>query len=827
MLSSRKLFGVAGTVAAVSWLLAGPEAAAQNLVPNPTFDGTGGLALPLSGGTVNVLSAGVPNSWRAFAVAGSIDLDVIPLAADEVYDGSPEANSVLLRVNAYGADQGFDDDNGRTPLSPGVTYHAEFWVKSANEDGSDQTFNFGFPLFGTRGYLGIEPGGMSGVVAGAEWQLVVGPSFAAGPEVTNGHISWRCRPDGGEDAILIALPAILAENAVAYPTLLVCRREGQDVRLSWFNNAAYDALRVERDGSVLTEIPVDSTSYEDLDVPEGQHLYRVVATVGGVEDGPACEVAVYIVELGAKVSVDLGEVDLEEGLANSQREDGGDGENTFAICGPDEDLREARSNWGSEDPTPDFSDGLFYFNVIDPRMKAQSSYILEAVVYDDPARAGAGLYLQYTNADSAGPGDIPNTFFPIASPPTRTLEGTGAWVAYTWEIANAGFRSYQQGTSDFRLGVTDGGRLCIDRVELTYFPVIADLACRRRAKGVELSWKTSGGYDAIVVLRDGEEIASLAGDATAYLDEEAPSGDLTYQVAGEKDARRAGPKCSISVRVVPEGTKVSVDLGETDVEDGMVNSQREDGTDGETTFAICGPADDLREARSNWGAEDPTFEYPDPFFYFAVTDPDMKAQGSFRLVVTVYDDPARAGAGLYLQYTTQESTGPGDLAETFYPLAGAPANFLSGTDAWVELAWDIENAGFRSFQQGTSDFRLGVTDGGRLCVDKVELVFPAGGGGPVEPIFHRGDANGDGGLNITDGIFVLNYLFLGGPAPGCLEAANANDDADVNITDGIYVLNYLFLGGPAPPAPGPPEVPCGPDPATSPTALGCEVYTEC
>lgn len=82
------------------------------------------------------------------------------------------------------------------------------------------------------------------------------------------------------------------------------------------------------------------------------------------------------------------------------------------------------------------------------------------------------------------------------------------------------------------------------------------------------------------------------------------------------------------------------------------------------------------------------------------------------------------------------------------------------------------------------------------------MILPKGG---VQPgvRFRRGDANADGGLNITDGIFVLNYLFLGGTAPPCLEAADANDDGGLNITDGIFTLNYLFLGGSAPPAPGP------------------------
>ena len=104
---------------------------------------------------------------------------------------------------------------------------------------------------------------------------------------------------------------------------------------------------------------------------------------------------------------------------------------------------------------------------------------------------------------------------------------------------------------------------------------------------------------------------------------------------------------------------------------------------------------------------------------------------------------------------------------------------------------------------------------------------PAGGGVSTKPRFHRGDSNADGAINITDGIYTLNFLFLGGPEPPCAEAANANDDEALNITDGIYVLNFLFIGGPEPPAPGPTDWPCGPDPAASPGDLGCRSYPGC
>jgi hypothetical protein len=104
-------------------------------------------------------------------------------------------------------------------------------------------------------------------------------------------------------------------------------------------------------------------------------------------------------------------------------------------------------------------------------------------------------------------------------------------------------------------------------------------------------------------------------------------------------------------------------------------------------------------------------------------------------------------------------------------------------------------------------------------------------GGPVRPKFYRADPNNDGACNITDGIYILNYLFLGGPQPTCKESADPNNDGLVNITDGIYVLNYLFLGGPSPLPPGPPGkgVPCGTDTDAEGSAkdLGCLLYTKC
>jgi len=83
--------------------------------------------------------------------------------------------------------------------------------------------------------------------------------------------------------------------------------------------------------------------------------------------------------------------------------------------------------------------------------------------------------------------------------------------------------------------------------------------------------------------------------------------------------------------------------------------------------------------------------------------------------------------------------------------------------------------------------------------------------------FTRGDADGNGELEITDAIFALGYLFLGSREPPCLDAADTDDDGVLIITDAIAILGYLFNGSTAIPPPFP-DV--GTDPSGD--SLGCD-----
>ena len=91
-----------------------------------------------------------------------------------------------------------------------------------------------------------------------------------------------------------------------------------------------------------------------------------------------------------------------------------------------------------------------------------------------------------------------------------------------------------------------------------------------------------------------------------------------------------------------------------------------------------------------------------------------------------------------------------------------------------------------------------------------------------EQEFHRGDANGDGKVNLVDAIALATYLFRSGPAPACLKSADLDDDGKANLADVIYLLSFLHRDGPAPTAP---HRECGTDPTED--ALACDSFGPC
>lgn len=81
---------------------------------------------------------------------------------------------------------------------------------------------------------------------------------------------------------------------------------------------------------------------------------------------------------------------------------------------------------------------------------------------------------------------------------------------------------------------------------------------------------------------------------------------------------------------------------------------------------------------------------------------------------------------------------------------------------------------------------------------------------PPPFLFIRGDTNNDGVVDVSDAIFLANWLFATGPMGTCDASGDVDDSGALEgLIDTIYLLTFLFNSGPpvAPPYPG-----CGGDP---------------
>ena len=81
---------------------------------------------------------------------------------------------------------------------------------------------------------------------------------------------------------------------------------------------------------------------------------------------------------------------------------------------------------------------------------------------------------------------------------------------------------------------------------------------------------------------------------------------------------------------------------------------------------------------------------------------------------------------------------------------------------------------------------------------------------------NRGDidhSDGPNPINISDVVWMVDYMFRSGPGPYCLDEANVNGDQSImDVADLVHLVDFMFRGGP-------PPVPC-PDPISIAVRFG-------
>lgn len=113
----------------------------------------------------------------------------------------------------------------------------------------------------------------------------------------------------------------------------------------------------------------------------------------------------------------------------------------------------------------------------------------------------------------------------------------------------------------------------------------------------------------------------------------------------------------------------------------------------------------------------------------------------------------------------------------------APAGTIIPVEFQDDPYWQLYWGHYNAYTQDGMNFIQPTTVSGWISVSTEVL---------------RGDVNRDGVINISDVVYLINYLFIGGPAPDPLELGDANCDGVVNGADVVYLINYLFIGGPPP-----------------------------
>jgi len=118
-------------------------------------------------------------------------------------------------------------------------------------------------------------------------------------------------------------------------------------------------------------------------------------------------------------------------------------------------------------------------------------------------------------------------------------------------------------------------------------------------------------------------------------------------------------------------------------------------------------------------------------------------------------------------------------------------NFIISDQAPIGIAIPVEFQNDPYWQLYWGHYNAYTQDG-------VNFIQPTTVSGWILTGLLRGDVNRDGVINMSDVVYLINYLFIGGPAPDPLELGDANCDGVVNGADVVYLINYLFIGGPPP-----------------------------
>lgn len=136
---------------------------------------------------------------------------------------------------------------------------------------------------------------------------------------------------------------------------------------------------------------------------------------------------------------------------------------------------------------------------------------------------------------------------------------------------------------------------------------------------------------------------------------------------------------------------------------------------------------------------------------------------------------------------------------------GESSSSSAGAEDLFLLQFDDEGDSLESITHGSSD-----ADVARTAVDYLDLGVLVAGysrsfGSQSQVYVARadeeyicGDADGDGGISLSDAVFLIQYIFAGGRTPYPVLSGDADCSGGISLNDAVYIIQYIFAGGPGP-----------------------------
>ncbi len=299
---------------------------------------------------------------------------------------------------------------------------------------------------------------------------------------------------------------------------------------------------------------------------------------------------------------------------------------------------------------------------------------------------------------------------------------------------------------------------------------------------VILVWENGGEYDQILLFRNNELIEEIEGDAQKWRDFPPEPGVYTYTLVGVKDGERSERRrCQVVIEGPPDRNLLYFSNSPSPILDPNVPDS-----------AIPFPSRTLTCLVDN-------VDRVQGWSFGLSGDPEY-VQVEEATIVDTATEKFNEGNGPDFLFLQRSDTGGGvvmaAVISTMEPFETLPpdhghsllkVSFEPGSKGSTGQSYQIRY----TETIGTPPVEIFLVINGieQKTATLPGFVFFPG------PRFLRGDANGDGVVDMSDALFTLKYLFLGGEEPGCMEAANINGTDGVNIADPIFELTWQFLGG--------------------------------